>query len=316
MAHSPRHLLGWHALSTSNAIRPMRSSDDYFPHIPGSHAYHIYTNIVASQFLSCFSIPDFDMFQTHAFVGGDTNLPPQGGFHGSLRALGNGPVTITDVMNHCDKDVFMKLAGKGKHGTIALNAENPLELLDDRCFDNVAQRGDGMGIRGYSKSEWGIMMGIWNVREDGGLVKDSVSMEDVAFAFGSGKVLCWSHRQQALFRLPDHPPDKFTLKELEFEILTLVEIRDQPVCLGLIDKYNTLSAIEARIGNKWRFKCAGSAVFVLPGPDEFVPMIEVHRVSAETWRVGEYTVMKVDLQEHASLYPDADSLWSLHLCYS
>ena len=246
-------------------------------------------------------------------MGGDTNLPPQGGFHASLRALGNGPVTITDVMDRCDKDVFMKLAGKGKHGTIALNAENPLELLDGRCFDNVAQRGDGRGIRGYTKNEWGIMMGLWNVREDGGVVKDTVSMEDVAFAFGSGKILCWSHRQQNLFRLPDHPPDKFTLKELEFEILTLVEIHDEPVCLGLIDKYNTLSAIEDRIGNKWKFKCPGSAVFVLPGQDDVAAMIEGNQVLSETLLVGDYTVVKVDLEQYSSLYSSAESLWSVQL---
>ena len=126
MAQSPRHLLGPFALSTTSNLKPLRSSNDYFPEIPSSHAYHVYTNVVASQFLSGFTIADFDMFQTHAFVGSSPNIAQQGPFHASLRALGNGPVTVTDVPCHCQSEVFMRLAGRGRDGkTIALNSETP-----------------------------------------------------------------------------------------------------------------------------------------------------------------------------------------------
>src|SRR5579859_4874064 len=145
MAHSPRHLLGPNALSSSREIRPYRSSNDYFPMNPSSHAYHVYTNVVASQFLSCFAIPDFDMFQTHPFTeDSDSTVSLQGPFHASLRALGHGPVTVTDIPERSNAKVFMRIAGRGRDGrTIALNAERPLEILDERCFDDVARRGDG-----------------------------------------------------------------------------------------------------------------------------------------------------------------------------
>src|SRR5277367_5677217 len=56
MAQSPRHLLGPHALSISSDLKLLRSSDDYFPKIHSSHAYHVYTNILISQFTSGFTI--------------------------------------------------------------------------------------------------------------------------------------------------------------------------------------------------------------------------------------------------------------------
>src|SRR5208282_1115001 len=249
MAQSPRHLLGPFALSTTSDLKPLRSSNDYFPHIPSSHAYHVYTNVIASQFLSGFTIADFDMFQTHAFAGSSRTIAQQGPFHASLRALGNGPVTVTDVPGHCQSEVFMRLAGRGRDGkTIALNSVTPVEVMDERCFDEVAQRGDGKGLRGYSKTKWGVAMGIWNVRDNGGWVKDSISTDDVASSFSSKKIVCWSHDQQKIFILSD-PAREIILKELQFDVFTMVEISDDVVCLGLIDKYNTLAAIQSRREN-------------------------------------------------------------------
>ena len=206
MAQSPRHLLGPHALSTSSGLKPLRSSNDYFPDIPSSHAYHVYTNVLVSQFVSGFTIADFDMFQTHAFLGSSSTLAQPGPFHASLRALGNGPVTVTDVPEHCESVVFMRLAGRGRDGkTIALNAATPIEVMDERCFDEVAQRGDGRGLRGYSNSEFGVVIGIWNVRDNGGWVKDAMSLDDVTSMFKSKEIVSWSHSRQEVF-LPQTDP--------------------------------------------------------------------------------------------------------------
>lgn len=297
MAQSPRHLLGPHALSTIKEIKPLRSSNDYFPDRPMSHAYHVYTNILASQFLSGFTIADFDMFQTHPFIrSGNGEADNQGAFHASLRALGNGPVTVTDSPGRCVEKVFMRLVGRGKDGrTIALNSKHPLEVLDERCFDNVAKQGDGRGLRGYSVNEFGVVMGIWNVRENSGWVKDSVSIEDVATIFNSKRIACWSHVRQDVFLLQSDPGTELILKALDFDIFTLVEMTDDVMCLGLIDKYNTLSAIHSRHGNIWNFKSLGDAVWVIPSDAMAVVKIDGKEISSLSWKVDGITIVRVNL---------------------
>jgi hypothetical protein len=314
MANSPRHLLGPNALSHAKTLKPFRASNDYFPDIPGSHAYHIYTNIFASQFLSCITIPDFDMFQTHPFVGGSGDAARQGPFHAALRALGNGPVTVTDVHDHCVPEVFMRIAGVGRNGrTIALNSDRPIEVLNDRCFDDVAQRGDGRGVRGYAKSKWGVVMGIWNVRGDHGMVRDSISMEDVATVFESKKVICWSHARQEAFMLKNDPTKEVMLRELEFDVLTLVEMKEDIVCLGLIDKYNTLTAIHAGKGKQWTFRCLGEAVWVVAGHPRVVIKVEGMAISSVRWALEDVTIVRASLTDFRETGVSKEKFWNIEV---
>jgi predicted secreted protein len=314
MANSPRHLLGPHALSHADNLKPFRASNDYFPDIPGSHAYHIYTNIFASQFLSCITIPDFDMFQTHPFVGGSGEAVRQGPFHAALRALGNGPVTVTDVHDHCVPEVFMRIAGVGRNGkTIALNSDRPIEVLNDRCFDDVAQRGDGKAVRGYAKSKWGVVMGIWNVRSDHGMVRDSVSLDDVATVFESQKVICWSHARQEVFILKSDPGKVVVLQELEFDVLSLVEMKEDIVCLGLIDKYNTLAAIDARKGRHWMFRCLGEAVWVVAGHPRVVIKVEGTAISSVRWALEDVTIVRASLGDFKETGISTEKFWTVEV---
>lgn len=316
MAQSPRHLLGPHSLSTSSDLKPLRSSNDYFPDIPSSHAYHVYTNVLVSQFVSGFTIADFDMFQTHAFLGSSSTLAQQGPFHASLRALGNGPVTVTDVPEHCESTVFMRLAGRTRDGkTIALNGETPIEVMDARCFDEVAQKGDGRGLRGYSKSEFGVIMGIWNVRDNGGWVKDSISIEDVATVFSSKEVVCWSHVQRDVCLMKIPPAREIVLKELEFDLFTLVEMSEEVVCLGLIDKYNTLAAIHSRKDNVWTFKCLGDALWVVAGHHRVVVKVEGTGVSCVRWTMDNVTVVRASLTDYKDTQSLDKKFWEVEIVF-
>ncbi len=314
MAHSPRHLLGPNALSNSNEIKPYRSSNDYFPMNPGSHAYHVYTNVVSSQFLSCITIPDFDMFQTHPFTEGDNSVSLQGPYHASLRALGHGPITVTDVPERCVSDVFMRLAGRGRDGkTIALNADRPLEILDERCFDDVARSGDGKGLRGYAKSKWGVSMGIWNVRDNHGWVKDALSMDDAFTVSGNTKVICWSYARQDVFILKSDPAEEVLLKELEFDIFSMVEMNDHPICLGLVDKYNTFAAIESCEGNIWRFRCLGSAVWAIPGHHRVIVKVEGETISSVRWTLDDVTLVRAGLCDYKDTQKSVEQFWKVEV---
>lgn len=312
MAQSPRHLIGPYALSTSSDLKPLRSSNDYFPDIPSSHAYHVYTNVLVSQFMSGFAIADFDMFQTHPFLESSSIVAQQGPFHASLRALGNGPVTVTDVPGHCESSVFTRLAGRGRDGkTIALNGETPICVLDERCFDEVAQRGDGRGLRGYSKSKWGVAMGIWNVRVGGGWVKDSISPEDVASVCRSKDIVYWSYSQQNVYLMRTDPMKEIVLKELEFDVFTLVEMTDDIVCLGLIDKYNTLAAIHSREKNVWTFKCLGTALWVIAGHRRPLIKVEGKPISSVSWTIENVTVARASLMDYKEVDSTDKKFWDV-----
>jgi Raffinose synthase or seed imbibition protein Sip1 len=300
MAESPRHLLGPFALSTAAEIKPLRSSNDYFPDIPSSHTYHVYTNILASQFLSAFTIPDFDMFQTHPFTGSSAAVAPQGPFHASMRALGHGPVTVTDVPGKSDATVYMRVCGRGRDGvTMALNGETPIEVADERCFDEVSRGGDGSGLRGYSRSEWGVVMGIWNVRDNGGWVKDSFSLGDVAHFFsGKKRIACWDHLRGEACILSAEETVEIELKELEFGVFTCVEVGSGVACFGLVDKFNSLAGIHSRVGGLWNFKVLGEAMWVIDGEHVATVKVEGEAVSCVCWVVGDVTFVRGSLTDY------------------
>jgi hypothetical protein len=319
MAQSPRHLLGPFALSTAAEIKPLRSSNDYFPDIPSSHAYHVYTNILASQFLSVFTIPDFDMFQTHPFIGSSAVVAPQGPFHASMRALGHGPVTVTDVPGQSDRGVYMRVCGRGRDGvTIALNGETPIQVAEERCFDEVSRGGDGTGLRGYSCSEWGVVMGIWNVRDNGGWVKDTVSTRDVAHLFsGKERIACWDHGRAEACILSEKEPMKIQLKELEFRVFTCVEVERGVACLGLVDKFNSLAGIHSRgVGGLWNFKVLGEAMWAIDGLHVATVKIEGEAVSCLCWVVGDVTFVKASLTDYKDDgNSEGKSYWQVEVLY-
>jgi hypothetical protein len=317
MAQSPRHLLGPHALSTSSEIKPLRSSNDYFPNIPSSHAYHVYTNILASQFLSAFTIADFDMFQTHQFIGTSGVVAQQAPFHASVRALGNGPVTVTDVPGRSDVSVFMRVCGSSRDGkTIALNGDVPMRVLEGRCFDQVALGGDGNGLRGYSKSEWGVVLGIWNVRDNGGWVKDVFSFEDVTSVLESReKIACWNHSRNDVMVFPGEPQG-IVLKELEFDVFTMVEMGKGVACLGLIDKFNTLAAIHSRNEKVWNFKCLGEALWAIDGDHAATIRIEGEAISCVCWVVNDITFVRASLTDYKeSVQQGNEGYWQVEVSY-
>ena len=79
----------FHSQLPTNKPRLMvRNSDDFFPEIPSSHPWHIFTNAHNSLLTSHLNIlPDWDMFQTSH---------PYSSFHAAGRCLSGGPIYITD----------------------------------------------------------------------------------------------------------------------------------------------------------------------------------------------------------------------------
>ncbi|KAL8690982.1 MAG: hypothetical protein Q9224_004277, partial [Gallowayella concinna] len=80
----------FHTQLPTNKPRLMaRNSDDFFPDVPSSHPFHIFTNALNALLTSHLNVlPDWDMFQTSH---------PYSSFHAAARCISGGPIYITDT---------------------------------------------------------------------------------------------------------------------------------------------------------------------------------------------------------------------------
>lgn len=85
-----------------------RNSDDFFPEIPSSHPWHIWTNAHNSLFTQHLNVlPDWDMFQT---------VHDYSGFHAAARCVSGGPIYITDVPGEHNVDLINQMTGQTPRG--------------------------------------------------------------------------------------------------------------------------------------------------------------------------------------------------------
>lgn len=86
----------------------VRNSDDFFPEIPTSHPWHIWTNAHNALFTQHLNvIPDWDMFQT---------VHDYSGFHAAARCVSGGPIYFTDVPGQHDLDLINQMTGLTPRG--------------------------------------------------------------------------------------------------------------------------------------------------------------------------------------------------------
>lgn len=85
-----------------------RNSDDFFPDVPSSHPWHIWTNAHNSLFTQHLNVlPDWDMFQT---------VHDYSGFHAAARCVSGGPIYITDVPGEHNVDLINQMTGTTPQG--------------------------------------------------------------------------------------------------------------------------------------------------------------------------------------------------------
>ncbi|KAK8132479.1 glycoside hydrolase superfamily [Apiospora kogelbergensis] len=81
----------------------VRNSDDFFPAIPKSHPWHIWTNAHNALFTQHLNVlPDWDMFQT---------VHDYSGFHAAARCVSGGPIYITDTPGEHDMNLIGQMTG-------------------------------------------------------------------------------------------------------------------------------------------------------------------------------------------------------------
>ncbi|KAL6837617.1 glycoside hydrolase family 36 protein [Trichoderma camerunense] len=108
MSQIPQALFNSQMLPNRPALL-VRNSDDFFPQIPSSHPWHVWTNAYNSIFMEYLNVlPDWDMFQT---------VHDYSGFHAAARCVSGGPIYITDVPGDHNIDLIKQMTGvtpKGK----------------------------------------------------------------------------------------------------------------------------------------------------------------------------------------------------------
>ncbi|KAK4447603.1 raffinose synthase Sip1 [Podospora aff. communis PSN243] len=111
MSLSPQMLFSLH-LASNTPARVVRNSDDFFPEVPSSHPWHVWSNAYNSLLTMHLNIvPDWDMFQT---------VHPYSGFHAAARCVSGGPIYITDAPGQHNIDLIKQMTGTTTRGKTVL----------------------------------------------------------------------------------------------------------------------------------------------------------------------------------------------------
>ncbi|MCX8496761.1 MAG: Sip1-related alpha-galactosidase [Akkermansiaceae bacterium] len=212
----------------------MRTSTDFFPDKKESHGRHVINNALNSLWMGEFIIPDWDMFQTHHLAGK---------FHAAARAISGGPVYVSDELGKTDFAMLRQLVLSDRTVPQCLGPARPTA---DSLFIDPAREPALFKVFNLNPAGGGVL-GIFNCGYDPAtkrLVSGRACVDDVPGLAGE-EFAVFSHGENSLRRVTraDHLP--LALRELEFEILTLVPIREGFAAIGLADKLNSGGCVSA-----------------------------------------------------------------------
>jgi len=230
MCHSTDVIYG--ALASTVA----RSFTDFWPNDPASHGLHMYANAQNTFWMGEFIHPDWDMFQSgHAM----------GPYHAASRAVSGGPIYVSDKPDGHNFDVLRKLVLSD--GT-TLRCRHVGRPTRDCLFHNTTQ--EDMLLKIFNLNLGAGVIGVFNTRfhkepAEQITLSGTVSPADVIGIEGD-RFAVFAHTTQelTLCRRTDTLP--VSLKELSFELFTIVPIEDDLAPVGLTDKFNSAGAITAK----------------------------------------------------------------------
>lgn len=200
----------------------MRSSNDFFPEDPKSHSLHIYRNAVNSIWMSPFTLCDWDMFQTsHAY----------GPYHAASRAISGGPVYVSDRVDAHDFGLIRALTDS--EGKILRPTDVAMPTLDCLFRD---PRADQSLYKIFNKNIHNAVVGVFSFEGEERSI--AVSPSDVP-GNETGLYALYSYQTgKAVARNAGETVD-VTLRSGEFDVITIVNLRDGFGVIGITDKLNS-----------------------------------------------------------------------------
>lgn len=141
-----------------------RNSDDFYPEIPASQPWHIWTNAHNALFTQHLNVvPDWDMFQTSHLYSS---------YHAAARCISGGPITITDVPGEHDVDLIQRMTALDANGrSIALRpgVASAMRMFDEYTDGSILKVGTVTSSPSRdekSTSSWrASLLGLWNIAE-------------------------------------------------------------------------------------------------------------------------------------------------------
>ncbi|MCM1047432.1 MAG: alpha-galactosidase [Clostridiales bacterium] len=229
-----------HCMSNSNDVaynmmttNCWRNSYDYAPKDLKMQKEHIYINAANAMWSSTFSVPDWDMFQTHS-AGAE--------IHAAARAISGGPVYVCDYPDKQNFDILNSLiTSEGK----VLRCQNPALLTEDCIFSDCRTEKKLMKI--FNKNgEIGII-GIFYCNEQNEVISGKFSSFDIKGLEGE-KFAVYYFTKKKVDVVSKGESLNISLGDGEFELVTFSPIDNGIAPFGLVDKYNSSAAI---ISAKW-----------------------------------------------------------------
>ena len=187
MSQTPQ-ILFHSQLPTNRPQLMVRNSDDFFPEIPTSHPWHVFTN-AHNSLLTCHLnvLPDWDMFQTSH---------PYSSFHAAARCVSGGPIYFTDEPGKHDVELIRAMTAQSWRGkTIILR---PSTIGRSRGVYTAYEEEILLKVGTYhgSKATGTGILGIFNVSErsisEFVLLKDfpgiETGLEYIIYAYTTGEI--------------------------------------------------------------------------------------------------------------------------------
>ena len=151
MSMTPQILFG--QLLPSVGILPrivLRTSDDFFPDVESSHAWHVFCNAHNGVLVSHLNVlGDWDMFQTMPPEGNKT-MSNWAGLHAAARAVSGGPIYITDE--------------PGRHDWTLIDAMSARSVRDNegRVILRPSTMGKTVGVYDRYEEKGVLKVGVWD----------------------------------------------------------------------------------------------------------------------------------------------------------
>ncbi|KAF7548750.1 hypothetical protein G7Z17_g6854 [Cylindrodendrum hubeiense] len=216
MSQTPE-LLWQSLLQNKTAPVVFRNSDDFFPEIPSSHPWHIWTNAHNTLFTQHLNVVlDWDMFQTSQEYG------PA---HAASRCLSGGPIFITDVPGEHDLELINQMVAPSPDGGRSIVLRPSACAKTPRAFDRYQESGV---LKIVTETITGVkFMGVFNTRPTS--IATLVSAAEFSAIGGSqwkpgAQVAFFSHQSQTVrgpVRIGNSPTvhsDATALVEIELEV--------------------------------------------------------------------------------------------------
>lgn len=215
-----------------------RNSYDYAPKDMKMQKEHIYINAMNAVWTSTFTVPDWDMFQSHS-TGAE--------IHAASRAISGGPVYVCDYPEKQNFDILNALVISG--GKV-LRCEQPALPTADCLFTDCRYDKKLLKIYNTNCGEKIGIIGIFNCNVNNESIDDSYSPSDVKNINGTDFAV-YSFCSKKLIKSPRSAIINIRLDSDGYDIITVSPIENGIAPLGLTDKYNSSAAVKV---SEWKGK--------------------------------------------------------------